>query len=141
MPEKAEKTEKAGGAENAEEAAKAEKIEEIAKALQTEEVAKPEKIEEAEVEKVVEEEVKPTELAEGVFSFGVVTVGGNGDIVIPKAARDKFEIQPGDKLVVVGDVKKGLGIAKNDAMKNLFLKILGVIREVEKKVEGSESKE
>lgn len=39
-----------------------------------------------------------------------VTVGEKGQIVIPKHARDVFEIKPGDTLVILGDEKKGLAI-------------------------------
>lgn len=39
-----------------------------------------------------------------------VTVGEKGQIVIPKQARDIFEIHPGDNLVILGDEKKGLAI-------------------------------
>lgn len=39
-----------------------------------------------------------------------VTVGEKGQIVIPKQAREVFDIKPGDTLVVLGDEKKGLAI-------------------------------
>ena len=39
-----------------------------------------------------------------------VTVGEKGQIVIPKQARDVFEIHPGDTLVILGDEKRGLAI-------------------------------
>lgn len=39
-----------------------------------------------------------------------VTVGEKGQIVIPKKAREVFDIQPGDTLVVLGDEKRGLAI-------------------------------
>ena len=39
-----------------------------------------------------------------------VTVGEKGQIVIPKQARDVFNIKPGDTLVVLGDEKRGLAI-------------------------------
>lgn len=39
-----------------------------------------------------------------------VTVGEKGQIVIPKQARDVFEIKAGDTLVVLGDEEKGLAI-------------------------------
>ena len=39
-----------------------------------------------------------------------VTVGEKGQIVIPKQAREVFGIQPGDTLVMLGDVKRGLAI-------------------------------
>ena len=35
--------------------------------------------------------------------WGTVTIGERGQIVIPKAARDKFGFRSGDKLVVVSD--------------------------------------
>jgi len=35
--------------------------------------------------------------------FGVVTLGERGQIVLPKKARDLFNLKPGDKLVVLGD--------------------------------------
>ena len=36
------------------------------------------------------------------------TVGEKGQIVIPKQARKLFDIQPGDTLVLLGDVKRGI---------------------------------
>lgn len=39
-----------------------------------------------------------------------VTVGEKGQIVIPKQAREVFEISPGDTLVILGDEKRGLAI-------------------------------
>ena len=39
-----------------------------------------------------------------------VTVGEKGQIVIPKQAREVFGIKPGDTLVMLGDVKRGLAI-------------------------------
>ena len=38
------------------------------------------------------------------------TVGTKGQIVIPKEARDMFGIKPGDTLVILGDVERGLAI-------------------------------
>ena len=38
------------------------------------------------------------------------TVGAKGQIVIPKEARDMFGIKPGDTLVILGDVERGLAI-------------------------------
>ena len=37
-----------------------------------------------------------------------VTVGEKGQIVIPKQARELFDIRPGDSLIVLGDVRRGL---------------------------------
>lgn len=46
----------------------------------------------------------------GKHIFGVVTVGEKGQIVIPQKARKIFNIQPGDRLVVLGDESQGLAM-------------------------------
>lgn len=45
---------------------------------------------------------------------GVCKVGEKGQIVIPKNARDMFDINPGDTVIILGDKKKGLAIVKAD---------------------------
>ena len=42
-------------------------------------------------------------------------VGEKGQIVIPKEAREVFGIRPGDTLLVLGDIERGLALVKNDA--------------------------
>lgn len=41
-------------------------------------------------------------------------VGDKGQIVIPKEARDIFNIKSGDNLILFGDIKKGIAISKYD---------------------------
>jgi AbrB family looped-hinge helix DNA binding protein len=41
-------------------------------------------------------------------------VGEKGQIVIPKEARDVFNIQPGDTLLLLGDEAQGIAIVKSD---------------------------
>jgi len=41
-------------------------------------------------------------------------VGERGQIVIPKEARDVFDIKPGDTLLLLGDEAQGIAIVKND---------------------------
>lgn len=48
---------------------------------------------------------------DGKNVFGIVKVGERGQIVIPKQARQFYDIKPGDKLLVVGD-KRGMALAK-----------------------------
>lgn len=43
------------------------------------------------------------------------TVGEKGQIVIPKQAREVFDIHPGDTLVILGDEKRGLAIPPKSA--------------------------
>lgn len=46
----------------------------------------------------------------GKHVFGTVSVGERGQIVIPKKAREVFQIKPGDSLMLLGDEALG-GIA------------------------------
>lgn len=48
-----------------------------------------------------------------------VKVGEKGQIVIPKEARDVFNIKPGDTLILLGDEEQGIAIPP----KNMFAKI------------------
>ena len=48
------------------------------------------------------------------------TVGEKGQIVIPKQARDIFEIKPGDTLLLLGDEKRGIAIPPKGAFAELF---------------------
>jgi AbrB family looped-hinge helix DNA binding protein len=67
--------------------------------------------------------------------FGVVKVGERGQIVIPKQAREMYQIQAGDKLVVLGeDATKGMAILKSDS----FLEFADMIRRAELTEEESE---
>jgi AbrB family looped-hinge helix DNA binding protein len=49
-----------------------------------------------------------------------VKVGEKGQIVIPKEARDVFNIAPGDTLLLLGDKKQGLAIVKNEKLMAFF---------------------
>lgn len=43
-----------------------------------------------------------------------VRVGEKGQIVIPKAARNLFSIKPGDTLLLLADIKRGIAIVRPD---------------------------
>lgn len=49
----------------------------------------------------------------GKHIFGTVTVGERGQIVIPKKARNIFDIKEGDTLLVLGDEEQGIAIVKS----------------------------
>ena len=56
----------------------------------------------------------------------MVTVGTKGQIVIPKEARELFDIQPGDTLILLGDAKQGVVIPpKNGFFEAYFKQIFG----------------
>lgn len=64
------------------------------------------------------------EAPKGKHLFGTVKVGDKGQIVIPKAAREIFDIKPGDQLLVLGDESQGIAIVKNEAVMHFFSKIM-----------------
>ena len=60
--------------------------------------------------------------------FGVVKVGERGQVVIPKQAREMYHIQPGDRLVILGeDATEGIAILKSDG----FLELADMISKAE----------
>lgn len=63
-------------------------------------------------------------LPKGKHIFGTAKVGEKGQIVIPKDAREIFNINPGDNLLVLGDEERGLTITKTDAIEGIALEIL-----------------
>ncbi|NLM25989.1 MAG: AbrB/MazE/SpoVT family DNA-binding domain-containing protein [Firmicutes bacterium] len=52
-------------------------------------------------------------------------VGEKGQIVIPKEAREIFNIKPGDTLLLLGDEQQGIAILNNDALVKLANNIFG----------------
>ena len=56
------------------------------------------------------------EIPKGHYIFGTVKVGERGQIVIPREARDKFDIKAGDTLIVLGDEKWGIAVTKSDVL-------------------------
>lgn len=63
--------------------------------------------------------------------FGIVKVGEKGQIVIPKEARDLYDIKPGDSLLVIGGKVKGIAIVKTDVIKDVALAILNDLSRLE----------
>lgn len=54
----------------------------------------------------------------GKHMFGMVKVGDKGQIVIPAKARKIFQIESGDKLIVLGDEAQGIAlISEKEFMK------------------------
>lgn len=52
----------------------------------------------------------------GKYVFGTVKVGERGQIVIPKKAREVFNISAGDSLLVLGDVNQGIALMKQEKL-------------------------
>lgn len=66
-------------------------------------------------------------IGEDKYIFGMVKVGERGQIVIPLEARKIFDIKPGDLVLVAGDVRKGIAIAKVEGMKKYAMQLFGVL--------------
>lgn len=50
---------------------------------------------------------------------GISKVGEKGQIVIPKEARDMFDIKPGDSLIILCDKDQGMAIVKSDIIESI----------------------
>lgn len=68
-------------------------------------------------------------LPKGKYVFGTAKVGEKGQIVIPKEAREVFNIKPGDNLLILGDETSGIVITKTDIINDVAIKILGNVKE------------
>ena len=55
---------------------------------------------------------------------GIARVGEKGQIVIPKEAREMFNIKPGDSVIVLCDKEKGMAILKADMLDETFDKVM-----------------
>ena len=55
---------------------------------------------------------------------GISKVGEKGQIVIPKEARDMFDIKPVDSVVVLCDKKKGMAIVKANVLEESIDKFI-----------------
>ena len=57
--------------------------------------------------------------------IGIAKVGEKGQIVIPKEAREMFNIRPGDSVIILCDKEKGIALLKSDFMEDSIDKIMG----------------
>lgn len=64
------------------------------------------------------------EVPEGKF-MSSVKVGAKGQVVIPKEARDLFNIMPGDTLILFADKERGIAMQRLDFFSDISKKIFG----------------
>ncbi len=67
------------------------------------------------------------DIPEGKFAW-MVKIGEKGQFVIPKQARELFDFQPGDEILVLGDKEKGIAILPKEKEREYIKKIF---REIE----------
>jgi AbrB family looped-hinge helix DNA binding protein len=76
---------------------------------------------------------------QGKMFYGSVTVSERGQIVIPADARRDFGIKTGDKLLVFGDVERGLGIATFDIMQKTMRATMDLYGVIGTQIQGKEN--
>jgi len=59
----------------------------------------------------------------------MVKIGEKGQFVIPKEARDLFDLQPGNEILVLGDEKRGLAILPKEMQREYITRIFSEIEE------------
>ena len=62
---------------------------------------------------------------DGKYIFGVVKVGDKGQIVIPRDARKRYDIKPGDALLLLGD-NNGMALVKTQIFEDLVGQVMEV---------------
>lgn len=62
------------------------------------------------------------EFPEGKYAW-MVKIGEKGQFVIPKEARQLFEIKPGDSILVLADAEKGIAIPPKEMRDKVFAQL------------------
>ena len=62
------------------------------------------------------------EVNNGKYAW-MVKIGEKGQFVIPKEARNLFDLQPGMEILVLGDEKRGLAILPKEMQKEYIVRI------------------
>ena len=59
----------------------------------------------------------------------MIKIGEKGQFVIPKQAREFFDLQPGDEILVLGDKEKGIAILPKAKQQEYINKIFSSIED------------
>ncbi len=65
---------------------------------------------------------------DGKFAW-MVKIGEKGQFVIPKEAREMFGFQPGDEILVLGDIERGIAIPPKGKQQDVIKQIFNDIEE------------
>ncbi len=67
--------------------------------------------------------------------YGTATVGERGQIVIPVEARKRYNIETGDKILILGAPhERGLMLVKIDAMREFMTTIIADLQHMEQEI-------
>ena len=67
-------------------------------------------------------------IQDGKYAW-MVKIGEKGQFVIPKEARELFDLQPGDEILVLGDKKRGSAILPKEMQKEYITRIFSEMEE------------
>ena len=59
---------------------------------------------------------------DGKFAW-MIKIGEKGQFVIPKEAREVFGFQPGEEIIVLGDVNRGIAILPREMQKEYIARL------------------
>ena len=59
----------------------------------------------------------------------MVKIGEKGQFVIPKEARDLFDLQPGAEILVLGDTERGIAILPKDKQAEFITRLISQMGE------------
>lgn len=65
--------------------------------------------------------------------FGTAKVGDRGQIVIPKEARELFNIRAGDTLLILGEEDTGLIVSRPELLSDIANQFFDTVRKEEAK--------
>lgn len=68
------------------------------------------------------------EFPKGKYAW-MVKIGEKGQFVIPKEARDMFDLQPGSSILVLGDAEKGIAILPREKQSEFISRIFAEAEE------------
>ena len=63
---------------------------------------------------------------------GMVKIGEKGQFVIPKEAREMFDLQPGNEILVLGDKERGIAILPREMQREYITRIFSGIEDGKK---------
>ena len=65
---------------------------------------------------------------EGKYAW-MVKIGEKGQFVIPKEARELFQLHPGDEILVLGDKERGIAVLPKEKQQEHIKQIFNDIEE------------
>ena len=65
---------------------------------------------------------------EGKYAW-MVKIGEKGQFVIPKEARELFDLLPGDEILVLGDKERGIAVLPKSKQQDVIKQIFDDIEE------------